>query len=65
MVGCCGGGTRPLVGRREPNVLCGGTYKIFAADAWVIVTKFGIDPCSVAGTGADGLVLRQDAERAK
>ena len=27
----------------------------------IIVGKAGLDPCSVAGTGYDGLVTRQDA----
>jgi hypothetical protein len=64
VMGCCGGGTRKLVPRREPNVNCGGTFKVFKADAWLAVGRLGVDPCSVAGTGRDGLVLRQDVERA-
>jgi len=64
---CCGGTSAKLKSppAREPYVNCGGTVKTYAPDAWVIVQKFGINPCSVAGTGMDGLVTRQDAERAK
>ena len=65
MMGCCGGGPRPLNPAREPRVRCGDEWKTFAPVAWVIVEKFGIDPCSVTGTGKGGLVLRADAERAK
>lgn len=50
---------------REPNVRCGGVYKIFSSDAWLAVNRYGVDPCAVTGTGQDGLVLRQDVERAK
>jgi len=64
-MGCCGGGTRKLVPMREPNVRCGGVYKIFSSDAWLAVNRYGVDPCAVTGTGQDGLVLRQDVERAK
>jgi len=33
-------------------------------DAWVIARKFGLDPCSVTGTGRGGIVTRQDVDRA-
>ena len=64
-MGCCGGGTRKLVPRREPNVRCGEEFRIFKADAWLLVNRYGLDPCSVTGTGRDGLVLRGDVERAR
>jgi len=65
---CCGGGSGSTLKsppKREPYVVCGGADKVFAPDAYVIVVKFGIDPCSVPGTGLDGIVTRMDAERAK
>ncbi len=67
-MGCCGGGSGQTLKSppaREPYKECGGKVKTFAPDAWVILNKFGIDPCSVPGTGQDGLVTRMDAERAK
>ena len=65
-MGCCGGTTATLKQppRREPYVQCDGEFKTFAPDAWIIVRRKGLDPCSVTGTGLDGLVTRQDAERA-
>jgi len=63
-MGCCGGGPRPEPPRREPYVVCDGEYKTFMPNAWVVVQARGLDPCSVTGTGYDGLVTRQDAERA-
>ena len=59
---CCGGKVAPVP---EPNIICSGAPKFFASDAWVIAQKFGIDPCSIPGTGRNGLVTRWDVERAK
>jgi hypothetical protein len=64
IMGCCGGGTRKLVPAREPRVNCGGTVVTFAPDALLIARKRGLDPCSIPGTGRDGLVLRNDVLRA-
>jgi hypothetical protein len=67
-MGCCGGGsgqTLKVPPRREPYVQCDGEFVTFAPDAWIIVRKAGLDPCSVTGTGFEGLVTRQDAIRAR
>lgn len=66
-MGCCGSGTSATLKvppRREPYVVCDGEFVTFAPDAWVIVGNAGLDPCSVTGTGYEGLVTRQDALRA-
>lgn len=59
---CCGGGKAVPAG--DPVVYCGGVRVEFKGDAWIMVHKRGLDPCSVRGTGRDGLVLRQDVLRA-
>ena len=59
---CCGGKVAPV---REPNIVCNGVAKFFAPGAWVIARKFGLDLCSIPGTGRKGLVTRYDVERAK
>jgi len=61
-MGCCGGSKVPP--KPEPHVECpDGTTKTFHPVAWIIVNRKGIDPCSVLGTGLNGFVTRQDAER--
>lgn len=59
---CCGGGRVPPAG--DPVAICGDERREFKGDAWIMVHKHGLDPCSVQGTGFEGLVLRQDVLRA-
>lgn len=59
---CCGAKIAPV---REPSIVCDGEPRDFAPDAWVIAQKFGIDPCSIPGTGRNGLVTRWDVEKMK
>ena len=61
-MGCCGKGGAVPVG--DPVVDCSGERREFKGDAWIMVHKHGLDPCSVRGTGFNGLVLRQDVLRA-
>jgi len=59
---CCGAKVAPV---REPNIVCDGVMRFFVPSAWVIARKFGLDPCSIPGTGRNGMVTRDDVERAK
>jgi len=61
---CCGGGRRRPEPGHEPHADCAGARKDFQADAWLIAVKNGLDLCSIHGSGAGGLVLRGDVERA-
>ena len=62
---CCGGGPLKMPPRREPYVDCpDGATRTFAADAWLIAQKNGVVPCSLTGTGLEGLVTRRDVLRA-
>ncbi len=48
----------------EPHADCPDGRRNFKPDAWLVVERFGLDPCRITGTGRGGLVLRQDVERA-
>lgn len=60
---CCGN-RKPINTQSGTLVPCPGGDKTFKPDAFVIAQKFGLDLCSITGTGLGGLVLRQDVDRA-
>ena len=61
---CCGGKGGRAIAAHEPHADCRDGRKDFNSVAYLIATKNGLDLCSIAGTGARGLVLREDVLRA-